>query len=286
MGNIEIFENQEFGEIRIITINDEPWFVGKDVCLAFKDTNYRRSLGNIDECDKGVSQIATPGGKQNMTIINESGLYSLLFQMQPQKAKGVSQNDTLIQERVEQLRKFKHWVTSEVLPSVRKHGAYMTNEVIERTLTDPDYLIQLATILKEERQARQLAEQKVEEQKEIISKQRDEIEYKEDVIIGLVDEIDVADKRQILNRVVKHNNASYKDRWAVLYREFDNKYHINTKKRFENYNAKEENKPKMKNRLEYIDKVMNKIPELYEIATKLYENDVAELVKEMYGIAN
>ena len=93
---IEVFENPIFGQIRMVMVDDEPWFVGKDICEVFGDTNYRRSLSNIDDSDKGVSQIDTPGGKQKMTIVNESGLYSLLFQMQPQKAKGVSQNDSLI----------------------------------------------------------------------------------------------------------------------------------------------------------------------------------------------
>lgn len=124
MNSLQIFNNKEFGNVRAVIVNDLPWFVGKDVCEAFGDTNYRRSLSNIDESDKGVSQIDTPGGKQNMVVINESGLYSLLFQMQPQKAKGVSQNDTLINERIEKLHRFKHWVTSEVLPSIRKTGSY------------------------------------------------------------------------------------------------------------------------------------------------------------------
>lgn len=121
---VETYTSKEFGQIRTVTKDNEPWFAGKDVCEAFGDTNYRRSLSNIDESDKGVSQIDTPGGKQNMVVINESGLYSLLFQMQPQKAKGVSQNDALINERIEKLHRFKHWVTSEVLPSIRKTGSY------------------------------------------------------------------------------------------------------------------------------------------------------------------
>ena len=128
MNEMSIFENSEFGKIRCMTIENEPWFVGKDVCEVFGDTNYRRSLLTIDDSDKGVSQIDTPGGKQNMTIINESGFYSLLFQMQPQKAKGVSQNDDLVEERIQRLKRFKRWVTSEVLPSVRKHGAYIKDQ--------------------------------------------------------------------------------------------------------------------------------------------------------------
>lgn len=125
---IEVFENPIFGQIRMTMVDDEPWFVGKDICEVFGDTNYRRSLSNIDDSDRGVSQIDTPGGKQKMTIVNESGLYSLLFQMQPQKAKGVSQNDAFINERKEKLHKFKRWVTSEVLPTIRKTGGYVNND--------------------------------------------------------------------------------------------------------------------------------------------------------------
>ena len=134
--------------------------MGKDVCEAFGDTNYRRSISNIDDSDKGVSQMDTPGGKQNMIIINESGLYALLFQMQPQKAKGVSQNDALINDRVEKLHRFKHWVTSEVIPTIRKHGMYATDNVIDKILNNPDFGIELLTKLKEEREARVEAEKK------------------------------------------------------------------------------------------------------------------------------
>lgn len=142
MNHIEIFKNEEFGEIRTVTINGEPWFVGKDVAIALGYAEPRSAISKkVDAEDKGVAEMETPSGKQKMTTINESGLYSLVMS-----------------SKLESAKRFKHWVTSEVLPSIRKHGAYMSSEVIERTLTDPDYLIQLATALKEERQARKLAE--------------------------------------------------------------------------------------------------------------------------------
>lgn len=149
---LEIFKNEEFGEIRTVTIDGEPWFVGKDIATALGYSNTRDTLAkHVDDEDKGVAKCDTPSGKQNMSIINESGLYALIFG-----------------SKLESANRFKHWVTSEVLPSIRKHGVYMTNEVIERTLTDPDYLIQLATALKEERQARKLAEEKIEKQKPLV----------------------------------------------------------------------------------------------------------------------
>ena len=106
-------------------------------------------MKRIDEEDSISSKM--DGMNMKSLFINESGLYS-----------------AIIGSKLESAKRFKHWVTSEVLPSIRKHGTYMTNEVIERTLTDPDYLIQLATALKEERQARKLAEEKIEKQKPLV----------------------------------------------------------------------------------------------------------------------
>lgn len=121
MNELQIF-NYNGNEVRTVQIDGEPWWVLKDVCEVFGETNYRRVSGRLDEDEKGVSQINTPGGIQNMTIINESGLYSVLFVMQPEKARGVS--DEYIEQRKEQLRTFRRWVTSEVLPSIRKTGGY------------------------------------------------------------------------------------------------------------------------------------------------------------------
>lgn len=128
MKDLMIFKNEEFGEIRSLEIDNEPYFVGKDICNMFGDTNYRRSLSNIDEEDKKLVPILTTGGKQNMIVLSENGLYDLLFGMQPQKAKGVSQNEQAINDRIEKLKRFKRWVTHEVLPSIRKTGGYIAGE--------------------------------------------------------------------------------------------------------------------------------------------------------------
>lgn len=140
---IEIFKNEEFGEIRTIVVNGEPMFVGKDVAsaLGYKDTAKAIRV-HVDEEDKGVDEMDTPGGVQNITVINESGLYSLILSSKLPNAK-----------------KFKRWVTSDVLPSIRKHGAYMTEETIEKAITNPDFLIKLATELKHEKEQRKLLEE-------------------------------------------------------------------------------------------------------------------------------
>lgn len=108
MNDLQIFNNEEFGQIRTVTIDNEPWFVGKDVATALGYSNSRDAiLKHVHEDDKGVAKCDTPSGKQEMTVINESGLYALIFGSKLDSAK-----------------RFKHWVTSEVLPSIRKNGNY------------------------------------------------------------------------------------------------------------------------------------------------------------------
>lgn len=147
MNNLQIF-NYKGKEVRTVEKDGQPWWVLKDVCEVFGDTNYRRVSAKLDNEEKGVSQIATPGGQQNMTIINESGLYNALFSMRPEKARGVT--DEYIEERTENLRSFKRWVTHEVLPSIRKHGAYMTPEKLHEVIMNPDTMIELCNALKAE----------------------------------------------------------------------------------------------------------------------------------------
>ena len=115
MNNLQIFKNEEFGEIRTVTIDNEPWFVGKDVATALGYKNTKDALAtHVEECDKIMgSQNTTPSVKDSMgreqfpTWINESGLYALIFG-----------------SKLESAKRFKHWVTSEVLPSIRKTGQY------------------------------------------------------------------------------------------------------------------------------------------------------------------
>lgn len=134
MNELQVFNNEEFGQVRTLTINNEAWFVGKDVAGALGYSNTRDALSkHIDDEDKGVAKCDTPSGMQNMVIINESGLYSLI-----------------LSSKLESAKKFKHWVTSEVLPSIRKHGAYMTPETLEAAILNPDTMIQLCNALKDE----------------------------------------------------------------------------------------------------------------------------------------
>ena len=111
--------------------------------------------------------------------------------------------------------------------------------------------------------------------KEEIEEKSKEIEYKEDVIIGLTDKIDLMDMRQILNTVVRYKGADFRERWRLLYFEFEKKYHLDLKRRIDNYNKA--NKKKLK-KLDYIENILGKLPQLYEIACKLFEGDINQII--------
>lgn len=149
--DIQIFD-YENNQIRTTEINGEMWWVAKDVCDVFGETNRNRAMQFLSEDEKGYTQMTTPKGTQNLAIINESGLYSLLFAMQPAKAKARSVSDEVINKRQNKLKKFKRWVTHEVLPSIRKHGAYITLEKIQEYMTKPENWIELLQKVRDEQQ--------------------------------------------------------------------------------------------------------------------------------------
>lgn len=146
MNNLQEF-NFKGNNVRTVQIDNAPYFVGKDVAEILGYQNGSRDINrHVDEEDRQNYQNGTFESRRGLTVINESGLYSLILSSKMPNAK-----------------QFKHWVTSEVLPTIRKHGAYLTDSAIEQTLTDPDYLIKLATQLKTEREGRLIAEQQVAE---------------------------------------------------------------------------------------------------------------------------
>lgn len=151
MSNIKIFENPEFGSIRTVEINNEPWFVGKDVAEVLGYSNPRKALADhVRDNHKmdGVTIRDSMGREQNPIVIDEAGLWSLVMRSKIPKAEA-----------------FQEWVTSEVLPAIRKHGGYLSPEKIEEVLSDPDTIIKLATTLKKEQAKRREAEAKLEKAK-------------------------------------------------------------------------------------------------------------------------
>lgn len=120
MNDLQIFNNAEFGQVRTVTINDEPWFVASDIAKALGYRMASDLARRIDEDDKGTHVMSTLGGEQAMLVINESGFYS-----------------AVLCSKLESARRFKHWVTSEVLPSIRKNGGYIAGQ---ETMTDSELM--------------------------------------------------------------------------------------------------------------------------------------------------
>lgn len=144
MNDMKIFENSEFGAVRVVDVNGEPWFVAKDVLRALDyadDYNPSRAMQAIPGEWKGVHRMHTPGGEQEMLIISEQGLYFFLGRSDKPKALP-----------------YQMWVAGDVVPTIRKHGGYLTLAKLEEALTDPDTIIRLATNLKAEREKRQALE--------------------------------------------------------------------------------------------------------------------------------
>lgn len=131
---IKIFENKAFSSVRVTIIDGDPWFVGVDACKVLGIKDPTTSIRILDEDEKGVHTMHTPGGDQNLVIINEAGLYSLILRSRKPEAKV-----------------FKRWVTHEVLPSIRKYGMYATDDTLDKLIADPRYAAKLFTELADER---------------------------------------------------------------------------------------------------------------------------------------
>jgi anti-repressor protein len=137
--SVQVFNNEDFGEIRALTIDSEPWFVAKDVCDALGLSNVTMALGRLDDDEFSSTEVTdTTGRKQQTKIVTEAGLYNLIMASKKPEA-----------------RAFKRWVTHDVLPSIRKHGMYATTQTVEDMLNDPDTMIATLKALKAERQRTQ-----------------------------------------------------------------------------------------------------------------------------------
>lgn len=147
MNQLQIF-NYQTKEVRTVIKNDEVWFVAKDVCEILNLSDVSKTVSRLDEDEKGANSILTHGGPQHLLTINESGLYSLVLTSNKPEAK-----------------QFKRWITHEVIPSIRKHGTYMTPSFVESALNNPDTMIAFLQKYKEEQQKRIEAEKQIEAQK-------------------------------------------------------------------------------------------------------------------------
>lgn len=208
-GAMSVFENAEFGKVRTIEINGEPWFVGKDVAEALGYSNTRDALNkHVGHEDKNT--VANRDGNQgnpNIAVINESGVYALIFG-----------------SKLEGARRFKHWVTSEILPSIRKNGMYATENTLQQMINNPDMIVMMAQRMLDEKaradaecERADIAEAKVVELESSVSSLKAENS-------ALVGDIVMWDSRALLNALIRkyaavHMDNDFAGAWRAFYKE-------------------------------------------------------------------
>lgn len=213
--------NWTFGETEVRTIerDGEPWWVLSDVCKVLELNSPHKVADRLEEDEKGRNLIPTLGGEQEMTIISESGLYSVILRSDKPQAKT-----------------FRKWVTGEVLPTIRKHGAYMTPDVLEQTIQNPDFMIGLVTELKAEQERRKAAELTVSVQSQQIAELQPKASYY-DVVLNCKDLMsigkiakDFGKSAVWLNKWLHEKGVQYKqgDIW-LLYQKYAEKGYTSTK---------------------------------------------------------
>lgn len=215
--NIQIFNNEELGTIRIVGTSDAPQFCLSDICkiLGLQAAAVTRRL----EKDVISSHtLLTSGGYQALSFVTEDGLY-----------------DVILDSRKPEAKRFRKWVTSEVLPTIRKHGAYMTKDTLKRAITEPDFLIQLATTLKEEKAKRLESEQQCEAQKQIIGEMEKKVSYL-DLILSSTSTMTITQiaqdygmSGQRMNKLLHGLRIQYKvgEQW-ILYAEYKDKCYVSS----------------------------------------------------------
>ena len=217
---LQIFSNPEFGEVRTkVDEKGEPWFCAKDVCDALGYDQARKAVQrHVDDGDGTKHTILTKVGMQQATFINESGLYALI-----------------LSSKLESAKRFKHWVTSDILPTIRKRGAYFTNDALERALREPDFLIKLATEIKQERLQKEMYAQKCTEQGETIKQLEKQSAYVDYVLqspsLLNINQIaqDYGISAQCLNSLLRQHLIQYKsnNQW-ILYAKYKDKGYVHS----------------------------------------------------------
>ena len=216
MNDLKIFKNEDFGEVRTVVLNDVVWFVGKDVAEILEYQNGSRDINrHVDEEDRLKTMVFDGNQDKETILINESGLYSLILSSKMPNAK-----------------RFKKWVTSEVLPAIRKHGVYATDELI----ADPDLAIAAFTALKEERSKVKKLNQTVSIQQQQISEMQPKVSYY-DVVLNCKDLVSMSTiskdygwSATKMNRYLHEKGVQFKqgDIW-LLYQKYAEKGYTSTK---------------------------------------------------------
>ena len=256
MNELKIFKNEEFGEVRTLQLNNEPMFCLTDICKALGLTQPSKVKERLNE--KGVTSIPTltKGGNQNLLYINESNLYKTIFQ-----------------SRKESAERFTDWVISEVLPTIRKTGGYVNNDELFVNTYLPFADQQTKSMFWQTLHS-------IRTQNEMIIKQKEELEYKQEIINGFCD-VDVYTKRTVICRICKKNaNNNFANRWSELYNCFRETYHIDLPLRKDSCNIGKAKKDQCSSIIDYAEK-FGHIDNLYKCCVSLYESETNDVLQQI-----
>ena len=249
---VRLFNNEEFGNVRVLTEDDEILFCASDVAKALGHTNSRKAVNDHCRCvtKRYVPHPQSPNKEIEMSFIPESDVYRLTFSSKLPNAE-----------------KFTDWVTKEVLPGIRKNGIYATKEAAEQFLNDPRKIAEILLDYADAKDKIVEQQKKIEEKKETIIYAQESIEHKEDVIEGLTENVPVAELRQRITNIIRQSGMNYRERWTTLYEEFSSAYHINLNLQYKRYGDE------YKSKIDFVDGYLNMIPQLFAVACNLFEND-------------
>ena len=277
VNQIKTFTNNIFGDVRAVKINDKVWFVGRDTVKSlgyeistksytyyinkFVKEKYVKKVNNTESVLFGM----TDAGRKGEVLINQYGIIQLVMN-----------------SSMEEAEQFQDWILEEVIPSILTTGTYNMKQdsyMIEDPIERAKRWIEEEEVRRQLELDNQEKQKMIEKQEERIQEQETEIVHKEDVIISLTKDVTLKEKRQRIVDIVKYGaKGRYSERWGLLYKEFDGKFHINTKVRLER--AKERGEVlKSTTRMDYICDVLGLTNELFDLCTVLFEADYIEMLE-------
>lgn len=258
MQELEIFKNEEFGEIRVTAIDGEPWFVAKDVCDILGISNPTMAIEGLENFERAKFNLGRQG---EANIISESGFYTLVLRSRKPVAKP-----------------FRIWVTNKILPTIRKTGGYVNNDDLFIStylpFADDNTKLLFSTTL-----------QTIRNQNEQLKKKDQEIAYKQEVINGLTDDTPIYKKKDVINRICKRRSGNYANRYKELYKCFRENFHIDLEARCEGYNLKQVKKKDQLSVVKYAEQ-FGYIDDLYSCCAKLYEAEIDEVLDQINEVRN
>lgn len=264
--SLSLLREESFLEktVRVFGTPEEPLFLAKDVAEWIDHSDVSMMMKKVDDDEKVTNKVCTPGGVQTAWFLTENGLYEVLMLSRKPKAK-----------------EFKKKV-KEILKTIRKTGGYINHG--QEDLFVDTYLPFLdenyKNLFKLNLQALDQQNKTIRKQKVIIETQKQDIKDFQETLDAYTKDVPLATKRMLINRLIRFPGTNFGLRWMVLYREFDNVYHMSVKARMNRYNAT--HTPMCKSQMEFIDIHLGMVNELFDLAVKLFKSDYEALIQQMY----